>query len=119
MARVLFDQVTKRYGEVFALHEFSLEIDDGELIVLLGPSGSGKTTALRILAGLEALSSGHVYIGDRVVDRLSPKARDIAMVFQDYALYPQMSVFDNLSFALRVQKASRAEIARRVADAAA
>jgi ABC-type sugar transport system ATPase subunit len=119
LATVSFDHVTKQFGDTVALSDFSLEITDSELLVLLGPSGSGKTTALRILAGLESLSSGHVRIGDRVVDKLSPRARDIAMVFQDYALYPQMSVSENLSFGLRMQKVPRAEIRRRVAETAA
>ena len=118
MASVSFEHVTKQFGETVALSDFSLEIDEGELLVLLGPSGSGKTTALRILAGLEMHTSGHVHIGDRVVDKLSPQARDIAMVFQDYALYPQMSVYDNLAFGLRMQKIPKAEIAQRVATAA-
>ena len=118
MARVVFDGVTKRFGEVTALREFSLEIADGEFMVLVGPSGSGKTTALRLLAGLEALTSGEIRVGDRVVDRLAPRDRDIAMVFQDYALYPQMTVFQNLAFALKMRKMPRDEIDRRVRHAA-
>jgi ABC-type sugar transport system ATPase subunit len=118
VAQVTFEHVKKEFGETVALADFSLEIDDGEFLVLLGPSGSGKTTALRILAGLEALTSGHVRIGDRIVDMLSPQERDIAMVFQDYALYPQMSVFKNLAFGLRMQKVPKEEIKRRVAEAA-
>jgi ABC-type sugar transport system ATPase subunit len=118
MAQVVFDAVTKRFGEVTALREFSLEIADGEFMVLVGPSGSGKTTALRLLAGLEALTEGQIRVGDKVVDRLAPRDRDIAMVFQDYALYPQMTVAQNLSFALKMRKMPREEIERRVRRAA-
>jgi multiple sugar transport system ATP-binding protein len=91
MARLAFEGVTKRFGEVVALREFSLDVIDGEFVVLVGPSGSGKTTALRLLAGLESVTEGTVRIADRVVNRLAPRDRDIAMVFQDYALYPQMT----------------------------
>jgi ABC-type sugar transport system ATPase subunit len=118
MATVTFDRVTKRFGETTAVSELSLEVADGEFMVLVGPSGCGKTTALRLLAGLEALTSGSILIGDRVVDDVAPRERDIAMVFQDYALYPQMSVRQNLAFGLRIRKLSRAEIDRRVSDAA-
>jgi ABC-type sugar transport system ATPase subunit len=118
MARVTFDDVTKRFGEVTALHDFSLEIQDGEFVVLVGPSGSGKTTALRLIAGLEAISEGEIRVGDRVVNRLAPRDRDIAMVFQDYALYPQMTVYENLAFGLKMRKMARAEIDRRVRHAA-
>src|SRR6266446_3068444 len=118
MAQVVFDAVTKRFGEVTALKDFSLEIDDGEFIVLVGPSGSGKTTALRLLAGLEALTTGDIRIGDRVVNRVAPRDRDIAMVFQDYALYPQMTVRQNLAFGLKMRKMSKEEIDRRVRRAA-
>jgi ABC-type sugar transport system ATPase subunit len=114
MARVTFDAVTKRFGDVVAVRELSLEVRDGEFVVLVGPSGSGKTTALRLLAGLEALTSGQLRVGDRVVDRLAPRDRDIAMVFQDYALYPQMTVYQNLAFGLRTRKTPRDEIDRRV-----
>ena len=118
MARVVFDGVTKRFGEVVAVRDLSLEVEDGEFVVLVGPSGSGKTTALRLLAGLEALTEGHLRVGDRVVDRLAPRDRDIAMVFQDYALYPQMTVYQNLAFGLRTRKTPRDEIDRRVGRAA-
>jgi ABC-type sugar transport system ATPase subunit len=118
MARVVYDNVTKRFGEVTALHDFSLEIEDGEFVVLVGPSGSGKTTALRLLAGLEAITEGEIRVGDRVVNRLAPRDRDIAMVFQDYALYPQMTVFQNLAFGLQMRKMSKDEIDRRVRHAA-
>jgi ABC-type sugar transport system ATPase subunit len=110
--------VTKRFGAVEAVRSLSLEIADGEFMVLVGPSGSGKTTALRMLAGLEAVSAGEISIGDRVVNRVAPRERDIAMVFQDYALYPQMTVFDNLAFGLRRRKVPAEEIRRRVDEAA-
>jgi ABC-type sugar transport system ATPase subunit len=118
MAEVRFDAVGKRFGSVEAVRSLSLDIADGEFMVLVGPSGSGKTTALRMLAGLEAISSGEISIGDRVVNDVAPRERDIAMVFQDYALYPQMTVFDNLAFGLRRRKLPAADIQRRVADAA-
>jgi ABC-type sugar transport system ATPase subunit len=118
MARVSFDSVSKRFGEVEALRELELGIEDGEFVVLVGPSGSGKTTALRLVAGLEAPTEGSIRVGDRVVDRLAPRDRDIAMVFQDYALYPQMTVHRNLAFGLRMRKMPREEIDRRVGRAA-
>jgi ABC-type sugar transport system ATPase subunit len=119
MADVAYREVTKRFGDVTALSDFTLEIADGEFVVLVGPSGSGKTTALRLVAGLESLSSGQVRIGGRVINRVAPKDRDIAMVFQDYALYPQMTVEQNLAFALKMRKSPRAEIEQRVRRAAA
>jgi len=119
MAGLAYQDATKRFGDVTALSDFSLQIADGEFLVLVGPSGSGKTTALRLVAGLEALSSGQVLIGGRVVNRVAPKDRDIAMVFQDYALYPQMTVQQNLAFALKMRKSPRAEIEQRVRRAAA
>src|SRR4051794_28900413 len=118
MAGVRFADVGKRFGTVEAVRELSLEIADGEFMVLVGPSGSGKTTALRMLAGLEAITSGSIFIGDREVNRIAPRERDIAMVFQDYALYPQMTVFDNLAFGLRRRKVAGGEIKRRVEDTA-
>src|SRR3954454_13770739 len=118
MAPVAYDRVSKLFGETVAVSELTLDIEDGEFMVLVGPSGSGKTTALRLLAGLEAISSGSIRIGDRVVDQVAPRERDIAMVFQDYALYPQMTVFDNLAFGLRRRKVPAADIQRRVSDAA-
>jgi ABC-type sugar transport system ATPase subunit len=118
VARVVYDDVTKQFGDVTALRDLSMEIPDGEFVVLVGPSGSGKTTALRLVAGLEALTAGSIRIGERVVDRLAPRDRDIAMVFQDYALYPQMTVYQNLAFALRMRRMSRDEIDRRVSRAA-
>jgi ABC-type sugar transport system ATPase subunit len=118
VAAASYERASKRFGDVVALAELDLEIADGEFVVLVGPSGSGKTTALRLLAGLETLTSGHIRIGGRVVDGLAPRDRDIAMVFQDYALYPQMSVRQNLAFGLRVRKLSRREIDARVHAAA-
>jgi multiple sugar transport system ATP-binding protein len=103
---------------VTALHDLTLEINDGEFFVLLGPSGCGKTTALRIVAGLEELSGGSVYIGDRIVNEVPPKERDLAMVFQNYALYPHMTVYDNIAFGLRMRKLSRTEIDRKVREVA-
>ncbi len=118
MAGVSFEAVTKRFDSVEAVRELTLEATDGEFLVLVGPSGSGKTTALRMLAGLESVTEGEIRIGERVVNRVAPRERDIAMVFQDYALYPQMTVYDNLAFALRRRKAPKAEIDERVRRAA-
>jgi multiple sugar transport system ATP-binding protein len=118
MAPVSFTEVVKRFGGVTAVSGVSLDVRDGEFMVLVGPSGSGKTTALRMLAGLEAVTSGEIRIGDRVVNDVAPGQRDIAMVFQDYALYPQMTVYDNLAFGLRRRKLDKGEIDRRVATAA-
>jgi ABC-type sugar transport system ATPase subunit len=118
VARVVFEGVVKEFGEVTAVRDFSLGIADGEFVVLVGPSGSGKTTALRLLAGLETLTAGQIRVGDRLVDRLPPRDRDIAMVFQDYALYPQMTVYQNLAFGLKMRKMPRDEIERRVHRAA-
>jgi ABC-type sugar transport system ATPase subunit len=119
MAAVRFASVGKTFGgTVEAVKGLDLEIADGEFMVLVGPSGSGKTTALRMLAGLESITAGEVSIGDRVVNKIAPRERDIAMVFQDYALYPQMTVFDNLAFGLRRRKVPKADIDRRVSDAA-
>lgn len=118
MGSVDFERVTKRFGGVVALDSLDLGVSEGEFMVLVGPSGSGKTTALRILAGLEALSDGHVLIDGKVVDRVPPKERDVAMVFQDYGLYPQMTVFKNLAFGLRMRRINNREIERRVNAAA-
>ncbi len=104
MASVEYEGASKSYGKVPALVDLSLSIRDGEFMVLVGPSGSGKTTALRLLAGLETLTAGTVRIGERVVNDVAPKDRNIAMVFQSYALYPHMSVFDNMAFGLRMRK---------------
>ncbi|MCC6223572.1 MAG: sn-glycerol-3-phosphate ABC transporter ATP-binding protein UgpC [Thermoleophilia bacterium] len=119
MARVVFDHVTKRFGDtVVAVDDLSLEIADGEFMILVGPSGCGKTTALRMVAGLEDITSGEVRIGERVVNDLEPKERDVAMVFQSYALYPHMTVQENIAFPLRMQKLARPEVATRVGEAA-
>jgi multiple sugar transport system ATP-binding protein len=119
MATVTFDHVTKQYApEVTAVDDLNLDIEDGEFLVLVGPSGCGKTTALRCVAGLEDITSGVLKIGDRVVNRVPSKDRDIAMVFQSYALYPHMTVFDNLAFGLKLLKTPKEEIKRRVNDAA-
>src|SRR5260221_1906041 len=118
MATVTFDHVTKRFGDVFAVNDLSLEVRDEEFLVLVGPSGCGKTTALRMIAGLEEQTNGDIRIGDRVVNDVPPKDRDIAMVFQNYALYPHMSVRENLEFGLRLRGTARVEIDRLIADAA-
>src|SRR4051812_49531913 len=119
MGAVHFTAVRKSYGDTEVVHGLDLEIDDGEFMVLVGPSGSGKTTALRMLAGLESITEGEIRIGERVINRVAPRERDIAMVFQDYALYPQMTVYDNLAFGLRRRKAPKGEIDARVRRAAA
>jgi ABC-type sugar transport system ATPase subunit len=116
MSAVAFREVSKRFGAVEAVRSLTLEVADGELMVLVGPSGSGKTTALRMLAGLEALDSGEIEIGGRVVNSVAPRERDVAMVFQDYALYPQMTVRDNMAFGLRRRRLPREEISRRVTE---
>ena len=119
MARVTFEGVTKVYGDgVRAVDTLDLEVADGEFMVLVGPSGCGKTTALRMVAGLEDITDGVVRIGDRVVNELTPKSRDIAMVFQSYALYPHLSVYDNIAFALKIKRTPKTEIERRVDGAA-
>jgi multiple sugar transport system ATP-binding protein len=113
------DQVTKRYGgETLAVDSLDMEIEDGEFMVLVGPSGCGKTTALRMIAGLETISEGEIRIGDQVVNDVPPKDRDIAMVFQNYALYPHMSVYDNMAFGLKLAKTDKGEIDKRVKKAA-
>jgi len=114
MASVTFDHLTKRYDGVVAVDDLSLEIPDKEFLVLVGPSGSGKSTALRMLAGLEDITEGSIYIGDRPVNDVAAKDRDIAMVFQSYALYPHMSVYDNMAFGLTLRKIPKDEIRRRV-----
>jgi multiple sugar transport system ATP-binding protein len=118
MASVTYDHVFKRFGEVTAVNNMNLEIIDKEFLVLVGPSGCGKTTALRLLAGLEEISEGTISIEDRVVNDVAPKDRDIAMVFQSYALYPHMSVYDNMAFGLKLRKTPKDEIKRRVGEAA-
>src|ERR671927_1463445 len=119
MASVTFDHVTKAYADdVIAVNDLDLLIKDGEFLVLVGPSGCGKTTALRCLAGLEEITSGRIKIDDRIVNRIPSKDRNIAMVFQSYALYPHMTVFNNLAFGLKLLKTPKQEIKRRVEDAA-
>jgi multiple sugar transport system ATP-binding protein len=119
MSSVTYDSVYKRYGTVVAVDDMNIEIEDKEFLVLVGPSGCGKTTSLRLLAGLEDISDGTISIGDRVVNEVAPKDRDIAMVFQSYALYPHMTVFDNMAFGLRLRGTPRDEIKKRVEEAAA
>jgi len=118
MADVTFDSVAKRYGDVAVIDNLNLHVDDGELMVLVGPSGCGKSTALRMIAGLEDISGGTIAIGGRVVNGVAPKDRDIAMVFQSYALYPHMTARENLEFGLRMRGVPRDEMRRRVDDAA-
>ncbi|HEY3194528.1 MAG TPA: ATP-binding cassette domain-containing protein, partial [Candidatus Dormibacteraeota bacterium] len=119
MASVNYDHVSKRFpGGTLAVNDFNLEIKDEEFMVLVGPSGCGKSTALRMLAGLEEISEGEIRIGDRVVNDVAPRDRDIAMVFQSYALYPHMTVFDNLAFGLRMRGTPGSDIGRRVNQAA-
>ena len=119
MAEVVLDEVTKVYADgIKAVDSLALDIADGEFMVLVGPSGCGKTTALRMVAGLEEISGGVVRIGERVVNHVPSRDRDIAMVFQSYALYPHLSVYDNIAFGLRVKKMPKQEIERRVNDAA-
>jgi multiple sugar transport system ATP-binding protein len=118
MASVTYDHVTKRFGEVTAIDDLNIFIEDKEFLVLVGPSGCGKTTALRCLAGLEDVSDGNIMIADQMVNDVAPKDRDIAMVFQSYALYPHMSVYDNMAFGLKLRKMRKEEIKTRVNDAA-
>src|SRR5262245_50563424 len=112
MARIRFVDVSKRYGDdgPFAVAELNLDIADGEFVVLVGPSGSGKSTALRMLAGLEDITSGELWIGDEIVNDLEPRDRNVAMVFQNYALYPHMSVRQNMGFALRIEHVPKPQI---------
>jgi multiple sugar transport system ATP-binding protein len=116
MAGVRFANVSKRYGSVAVIDALDLEVRDHEFMVLVGPSGCGKSTALRMVAGLEEISGGTITIGDRVINGLPPKDRDIAMVFQNYALYPHMTVRENLEFGLRIRKMPRAEMDRLVGE---
>src|SRR5215211_5866388 len=124
MAKVTVKNVYKIYpgekgGDVTAVDDVSLEIQDREFVVLVGPSGCGKSTTLRMIAGLEEISRGDIFIGDRRVNDVPPKDRDIAMVFQNYALYPHMSVYDNMAFGLKLRRFPKTEIRKRVQDAAA
>src|SRR6266487_2699578 len=118
MARVLIRNLNKMYDDFHAVKDVNLEIRDKEFLVLVGPSGCGKTTTLRMVAGLESITSGRVLIDDTVVNDLAPMDRDIAMVFQNYALYPHMSVFDNMAFGLKMRKFGKSEIRKRVNEAA-
>ena len=118
MANVVLKDLTKNFKNVVAVNDVSLEINDKEFLVLVGPSGCGKTTVLRMIAGLEEATEGEIYIADRIVNDVSPKDRDIAMVFQNYALYPHMSVYDNMAFGLKLRKFPRNQIKQRVAEAA-
>jgi multiple sugar transport system ATP-binding protein len=118
MASVTYDHVYKRFGDVVAVNDLTIHVEDKEFLVFVGPSGCGKTTSLRLLAGLEEISDGQILIGDRVVNDVPPKDRDIAMVFQSYALYPHMSVYDNMAFGLKLRKTPKAEIETRVKEAA-
>ena len=118
MAQVVLKDVVKNYGNVFAVNRVSLTVEDGEFVALVGPSGCGKTTTLNLVAGLIPMSGGDVVIGDRNVTDLDPKDRDIAMVFQNYALYPQKSVYKNLAFPLQMRKLPKDEIDKKVMAAA-
>src|SRR5579875_100162 len=118
MAKVVYDHVTKQYEGVLAVNNLNLDVTDGEFLVLVGPSGCGKSTALRCLAGLEEITAGDIYIGDRIVTNVPPKDRDIAMVFQNYALYPHMTVRDNLAFGLKLRHTPKNQINKRVEDVA-
>src|SRR5580658_1945295 len=118
MARVAMRSLNKKYDEVHAVIDVNLDIHDQEFVVLVGPSGCGKTTTLRMVAGLESITSGHISIDEKVINELPPMDRDIAMVFQNYALYPHMSVYDNMAFGLKMRKFDKPEIAKRVQEAA-
>jgi multiple sugar transport system ATP-binding protein len=118
MAEVVLKDLVKKFGDVVAVKDMNLTVHDREFLVLVGPSGCGKTSTLRMVAGLEEITAGEVHIGGRLVNHLPPKDRDIAMVFQNYALYPHMTVYDNMAFGLKMRKFSRAEIEKRVQEAA-
>jgi len=118
MAQVRLENVVKKFDEVIAVDNFNLTIEDKEFVVLVGPSGCGKTTTLRMIAGLETITSGDIFIGEQLINRLSAKDRNIAMVFQNYALYPHMSVFDNMAFSLEMRRRPKDEIKQRVQEAA-
>jgi multiple sugar transport system ATP-binding protein len=118
VAGIRLVNLIKRYGQVEAVKNVNLEVRDGEFTVLVGPSGCGKSTTLRMIAGLEDISAGEIYIGEKLVNDLAPKNRDIAMVFQEYALYPHMTVYDNMAFSLRMRGFSKGEIEQRVRETA-
>src|ERR1700752_2520027 len=118
MAEAVLRSLNKKFDEVHAVKDVNLDIRDKEFVVLVGPSGCGKTTTLRMVAGLESITPGRIMIDDKVINELPPMDRDIAMVFQNYALYPHMSVYDNMAFGLKMRKFDRADIAKRVQDAA-
>jgi len=118
MAKVVLENITKKYGDMLVVNNQSLVIKDKEFLVLVGPSGCGKSTTLRMIAGLEEITSGNIFIGDKVVNDVPPKDRDIAMVFQNYALYPHMKVYDNLAFALKMRKVPKKEIDQKVKQVA-
>src|SRR5512138_2440717 len=118
MASVTIGNIRKSFGSVEVIHGVNVGIEDGEFVILVGPSGCGKSTLLRMIAGLESITSGEIRIADRVVNMVPPKERDIAMVFQNYALYPHMKVFDNMAFSLKLRGTEKSEIERRVKEAA-
>src|ERR671922_2475369 len=118
MAEIVLRDVVKSYGPVYAVDRVSLTVNDGEFVALVGPSGCGKTTTLNLIAGLIELTDGNIYIGDRLINDLDPKDRDIAMVFQNYALYPNKTVYKNLAFPLKMRKMPQADIDRKVRAAA-
>src|ERR1700719_3134981 len=118
MAGVTLDHITKKYGEVTAVNDLNIQIRDQEFLVLVGPSGCGKSTTLRMIAGLEEISGGDIRIGEQIVNDVPPKDRDIAMVFQNYALYPHMTVYENMSFGLQLRGLAKTEVAERVENAA-
>ncbi|SDF02089.1 ABC transporter ATP-binding protein [Sporolituus thermophilus] len=118
MGRVVCEHVVKKFGEIYAVHDFNIDIADNEFIVIVGPSGCGKSTTLRMVAGLEQQTSGNIYIGGVLVNDKEPRDRNIAMVFQNYALYPHMNVYENMAFALKLRNVPKAEIDRRVKEAA-
>ena len=117
MAKVVLENISKMFGKVAAVKNCDLTVEDKEFVILVGPSGCGKSTALRMVAGLEEPTTGTIYIGDRAVNDLPPKDRDIAMVFQEYALYPHMSVYKNMAFGLKLRKFPKEEIDQRVREA--
>src|SRR5579864_715092 len=118
MANVDLRNVRKSYGALEVIHGIDVQVADGEFIVVVGPSGCGKSTLLRMVAGLETITAGEISIGGRVVNEVEPKDRNIAMVFQNYALYPHMTVYENMSYGLRLKKVAKAEISQRVENAA-